>query len=102
MNKCRNSAFKQNIEKFIKYTPATQDDIMASSRSPTFCKYCNQPLDPLDENHLMQTCAALNKYAEPVSAGSSQLTPYAYRHASMTLINPSSSTPRRNRGRVKE
>ena len=76
---------------------ATQIPNVSRTASPTICKYCNQAIDKLDENHLMQTCPALNKFAEPVSTGSTQLTPYAYRHASMTLLNPSSTTPRRRK-----
>ena len=34
--------------------------------------------------------------------GSVELTPYATRMASMTLVRPSSCTPRRRRGRVKQ
>ena len=57
-----------------------------------------------DKNHYMETCSALNRISEPVSRnddGSIEMTPYASRMASMTLLRPSSETPNRPRGRPK-
>ena len=54
--------------------------------------------------YCMETCGALNRISEPISRnedGSIEMTPYASRMASMTLLRPSSETPNRPRGRPK-
>ena len=68
------------------------------------CEYCGSLIGIDDKNHYMETCIALNKLSEPYSrpeSGAVELTPYATRMASMTLVRPP-CTPRRRRGRVKQ
>ena len=68
------------------------------------CRYCKVAINEGDKNHYMNTCSALNLISEPVTRGedgSIEMTPYAARMASMTLLRPSSETPQRPRGRPK-
>ena len=87
-------------------TASAQASLPVAPTTPktVICKYCKKRIDIDDGNHYMETCPALNKISEPCSpdeSGSVQLTPYAARMASMTLLRPTAETPKKSRSRLK-